>query len=75
LTIKRAGIAVDMILRRIGMSIHSAYTEKLSMDLIVGEEAEKIKKIDQTDSKKKKRKKKKTKMKEVLCGYCYLSET
>ena len=47
------------------MSIHSAYTEKLSIDLIVGEEAEKIKKADQIQAKKKKRKKKKMKMKEV----------
>jgi hypothetical protein len=34
--LERAGTTIDMVLRRIGMSIHSAYTEKLSMDLIIG---------------------------------------
>ena len=48
------------------MSIHGAYTEQISMDLIVGEEAEKIKKADQAEAKKRRRKKKKTKMKEVV---------
>lgn len=65
-----------MVLRRIGMSIHSAYTEKISMDLIVGntkpilncvdyclgEEAEKIKQAAQSEAKKKRRKKKKDKV-------------
>lgn len=54
----------DVNFRRIGMSIHSAYTEKLCMDLIIGEEAEKIKKASTAEHKKKKRKKKKNKVRE-----------
>eukprot|EP01116_Phalansterium_solitarium_P018683 TRINITY_DN5043_c0_g1_i1.p1 TRINITY_DN5043_c0_g1~~TRINITY_DN5043_c0_g1_i1.p1 ORF type:complete len:1345 (+),score=190.37 TRINITY_DN5043_c0_g1_i1:216-4250(+) len=54
----RAGTSMDMVLRRIGISIASAYTEKLSMDLIVGEEAEKIKKAADSESRKPKKKKK-----------------
>eukprot|EP01119_Soliformovum_irregulare_P009957 TRINITY_DN2401_c0_g1_i2.p1 TRINITY_DN2401_c0_g1~~TRINITY_DN2401_c0_g1_i2.p1 ORF type:complete len:618 (-),score=188.47 TRINITY_DN2401_c0_g1_i2:104-1957(-) len=46
------------------MSVQSAYTEKLSMDLIIGEEAEKMKKNADAESKKKKKKKKKAKRKE-----------
>src|SRR5689334_11757926 len=53
-----------MVLRRIGMSLHSAYTEKMTMDLIVGEEADKIKKAAQDESRKKKKKKKKDRMKD-----------
>eukprot|EP01114_Cavostelium_apophysatum_P017166 TRINITY_DN5034_c0_g2_i1.p1 TRINITY_DN5034_c0_g2~~TRINITY_DN5034_c0_g2_i1.p1 ORF type:complete len:962 (+),score=288.02 TRINITY_DN5034_c0_g2_i1:260-3145(+) len=60
--LNRAGSAMDMVLRRIGISIHSAYTEKLSMELIVGEEAEKIKKsavVKAQEARKGKKKKKK----------------
>jgi hypothetical protein len=40
--LSRAGSAIDRILRRIGMRIQSAYTEKLGLDLIIGEETEKV---------------------------------
>lgn len=57
--LNRAAHPIDLVLRRVGMSIHSAYTEKLSMDLIIGEEAEKIKRTSQ-EAKKRRNKKKKT---------------
>jgi len=55
--LKRAGTPIDMILRRIGLCIQSAYSEKLSMDLIMGEEAEKVTKAAQAEAKSKKRRK------------------
>jgi len=56
--LKRAGTPIDMILRRIGLCIQSAYSEKLSMDLIMGEEAEKVTKAAQAEAKKKKKRRK-----------------
>jgi len=58
--LKRAGTPIDMILRRIGLCIQSAYSEKLSMDLIMGEEADKVSKAAQAEAKSKKKKKKKS---------------
>eukprot|EP01102_Stenamoeba_stenopodia_P011131 TRINITY_DN3406_c0_g1_i1.p1 TRINITY_DN3406_c0_g1~~TRINITY_DN3406_c0_g1_i1.p1 ORF type:complete len:417 (+),score=67.29 TRINITY_DN3406_c0_g1_i1:276-1526(+) len=42
-----AGTPLDMVLRRIGLCIQRGYIEKLAMDLILGEETEKIKKATQ----------------------------
>jgi len=41
----RCGLNVDIILRRIGMKIHSAYIERMSMDLIIGEKKKRKKEI------------------------------
>lgn len=48
--------------------IHVAYTEKLAMDLIIGEEAEKIKQTNpaNNEAKKKRKKKKQQKKKEQI---------
>ncbi|PRP86711.1 PAP-associated domain-containing protein 5-like [Planoprotostelium fungivorum] len=59
----RADMPMDLVLRRVGFSIQSAYIDKLQMDIIVGEEAAKINK-ENGSNKKKKTKKKKVKKRE-----------
>eukprot|EP01099_Mayorella_cantabrigiensis_P003172 TRINITY_DN2470_c0_g2_i1.p1 TRINITY_DN2470_c0_g2~~TRINITY_DN2470_c0_g2_i1.p1 ORF type:complete len:1346 (+),score=243.05 TRINITY_DN2470_c0_g2_i1:42-4079(+) len=64
------GSPLNMILRRLGICIQRAYTEKIGMDLILGEEAEKLKETKKKNKKKQKEKavkeRAKTKKKEKI---------
>jgi len=48
------GSPLNMILRRLGICIQRAYTEKIGMDLILGEEAEKLKEAKKKNKRKQK---------------------